>query len=125
MDQINSTPDIKAKLTQELEGYFPVSPFDYHSVVVLVLYWEKADHQAYKEEAEQVCELFGKCFGYKLQGQQPVAIPEVKSGLFVSREIDNLMYENDENTNLLIIHYGGHGDRDDNGKGTKRSVWAA
>jgi len=102
MDPIISTLDMKAKLIQELEVYFPVSPFDYLSVIVLVLDWEKANHQVYKQEAERVSELFGKCFGYKLQGQQPIEIPEVKSRLFVSREIDNLMYKNDNNSNLLI-----------------------
>jgi len=129
MDSISPEPstclDIKAELMREFEGYFPVSPFDYRSVVALVLYWKEADDPEYKKEAEQVCELFRNKFCFKVFGEEPLAIPTKNSEVFVRKEIENLLFENDDASNLIILHYGGHGDRDDRGKGTKRSVWAA
>ncbi|KAF8538965.1 hypothetical protein BDD12DRAFT_805711 [Trichophaea hybrida] len=118
--------DVKAGLTQQLEGRFPVSRYDYDGVFVLVIYWEESDHVGFETEARQVHDLFVNDFRYHVQ---LLAIPAVKSHSYVELQIIDLLHKNDHSSHLLIVYYGGHGDRDDgrnqkNQLREKRSVWA-
>jgi len=128
VQQLASTAnlDVKAGLIEELEGRFPVSRFDYDGVFALVLYWAESNHAGFETEARQVHDLFVNDFRYQ---SQLLAIPTAKSHSSVELAITALLHENDHSSHLLIIYYGGHGDRDDgrdkNGQlREKRSVWA-
>ncbi|KAI1088282.1 hypothetical protein F5B19DRAFT_472144 [Rostrohypoxylon terebratum] len=96
---------------------------DYQDVKVLALYWEEAETDGFKTEGAAVCRLFQDLFHYPTR---EFAIPS-KDSLF---NLTRFMFQEipqKENRSLCIIHYGGHGDRDDDKHSgqERRSVWAA
>ncbi|GAW19539.1 hypothetical protein ANO14919_090270 [Xylariales sp. No.14919] len=101
----------------------------YESVKVVALYWEDG-HQGYKDEGRAVASTFNRVFQYPTE---EFAIPSSNTYAHVLGFMTRVLLEigtaaeETKAASLLIIHYGGHGDRDDNihqGQ-EKRSVWAA
>ncbi|CAG9981791.1 unnamed protein product [Clonostachys byssicola] len=94
----------------------------YTSVSVLVLYWQDGD-EGYKKEGQAVRQLFEELFHYSVT---EFAIPTEKSIFHLRATISQKIMDLAE-PSLLIIHYGGHGDRDDDKHSNQecRSVWAA
>jgi len=92
---------------------------------VLVLYWDDGE-EGFKEEARAVRTLFEQVFHYPVS---EFAIPTTNSYFALLASVaEALALAHDQaGTSLFIIHYGGHGDRDDDKhKGEeRRAVWAA
>jgi hypothetical protein len=111
--------ELRARINQQLENQFPTSPYDYKDVQVLVFYWAECDDDGYLQEASQVAEMFNTDLGYNVTR---VAIPDhgPKSHYFVDSCVSEFLLLHDSPSNLLIVFYGGHGDRDIR---RRRSVW--
>lgn len=114
-------------LTEELKEQLKdgFRSFDeYHSVCVLLLWWEDGDSPGFKLEAEALQELFLKSFYFFTE---TYSIPSEKAQLSLDQRINNLILQHSSDGSLLIIHYGGHGDEDDDRTSNRerQSVWAA
>jgi hypothetical protein len=112
---------LKEELNKSLEGRFKRTT-DYDAVAVLVIYWKKCKDKGYEDEAHQVGELFTKDFGYSVQFYE---IPAADSELEMDARINKFLRDNRKVETLLIIHYGGHGNADDEYGQNKESVWCA
>ncbi|KAI0547663.1 hypothetical protein F4679DRAFT_586334 [Xylaria curta] len=119
--------DVPDRLNQSL--HLSLRRRTYESVKVVALYWEDG-HQGYKNEGKAVVETFKASFQYSTE---EFAIPSTHSYAHVLGLMTRVLLEIGTTTektkaaSLLIVHYGGHGDRDDDrhqGQ-EKRSVWAA
>ncbi|KAI0182215.1 hypothetical protein EV127DRAFT_73258 [Xylaria flabelliformis] len=101
----------------------------YGGIQVLVLYWEDG-HEGYRKEGEAVRQMFEDDFGYPTK-EFPIPTNKGYSQLLqlITSSLDDIgTAANEQNApSLLIIHYGGHGDADDDKHGgqERRSVWAA
>ncbi|KAL8921163.1 MAG: hypothetical protein Q9172_004159 [Xanthocarpia lactea] len=95
---------------------------DYKSISVLAIYWEDGDMPGFKEEAYSIGTLFATAFHYHVDYY---AIPSEDSHMELDRRINSFISEHRDSNNLLIIHYGGHGDPDDETAREKLAVWAA
>jgi hypothetical protein len=101
----------------------------YTTVKVLILFWQN-EEEGFKEEGLRLGEFFETTFQYTVEQFE---IPKVASYLklhqFIGREsLDLLSRSNKANeASLLIIHYGGYGDRNDrkNEGEERRAVWAS
>ena len=101
----------------------------YSAVKVIVLYWADGSKD-FREEGQLLGEFFAKSFNYDVD---EFPIPSTTSYLnlhnFVTKSLLNVIKAAKEKRGLalLIIHYGGHGDQnDDRRRGEEeRSVWAA
>lgn len=96
----------------------------YREVKVLALYWE-VGATGFKDEAYRICSMFSEVFGY--HNYKIFAIPSVDSYTHVAGRCLSCLARTQDGPSLLIIHYGGHGDpNDDRHSGQeRRSVWAA
>lgn len=112
---------LKEELNKSLEGRFKRTT-EYNLVAVLVIYWKKCKDQGYKTEACAIGDLFEKDFGYSVQYYE---ITSADSELELDARINSHLraYRNPET--LLIIHYGGHGNADDEYGQNQESVWCA
>ncbi|KAI0551733.1 hypothetical protein F4679DRAFT_593164 [Xylaria curta] len=95
---------------------------EYDVVQVLLVYWEKSDSEGFKEEAEQLDELFRNTFRYSVKH---FAIPPLDSHLALDAAVGAFLQGFSLSKSLGIIHYGGHGDEDYVGSKERRSVWAS
>ena len=95
---------------------------EYKSVSVLVLYWQDGDHPGFKKEAYQIGELFANYFHYDIQYYE---IPSDNSHIALDKEINSFLEDHGGPDQLMIFHYGGHGDADDEKEQKKLAVWAA
>jgi hypothetical protein len=103
----------------------------YVCVKVLIVYWEQGD-SGFKREGRELGAMFAdkEKFGFAVD---EFAIPSSESHLHLLNFIASSLLEvstyakEQRGTSLVIIHYGGHGDRnDDRHSGEqRRSVWAA
>ncbi|KAI4712917.1 hypothetical protein J4E89_001895 [Alternaria sp. Ai002NY15] len=122
-------------LAQHVEK--PVSPVRYAAVKALILYWENSDKPSeYHEEARNV-----ECFFRKMKYETELyPIPDIGSQLavnaFIAKHAHQLSLANGISSLgapcLLIVHYGGHGDKNDDrhftgpgGPQKRRAVWRA
>ncbi|KAH8589141.1 hypothetical protein B0O99DRAFT_692715 [Bisporella sp. PMI_857] len=112
---------LKDELNRSLEGRFKRTT-DYDAVAVLVIYWKKCKNKGYKDEAHKVGELFSQDFGYSVQYY---GIPSIDSELEMDARINTYLRDNRKVDTLLIIHYGGHGNADDEYGQSQESVWCA
>ncbi|KAF4629756.1 hypothetical protein G7Y89_g8388 [Cudoniella acicularis] len=103
----------------------------YVCVKVLILYWEEGD-EGFKREGRDLGRILEDKETFNFEVEE-FAIPTSKSYLQLHNFITTSLLsvsdyaDNKRGASLLIIHYGGHGDRNDdkhNGE-EKRSVWAA
>ncbi|KAF3765711.1 hypothetical protein M406DRAFT_68131 [Cryphonectria parasitica EP155] len=119
----NNESALLCKLNANLK--IAVQQGTYTRVKVLVVYWEDGD-EAYKTEGRAVRQLFEEVFRYPVE---EFAIPtQAQVGYYkllgkISTELANAQ----GGPSLLIVHYGGHSDRNDDRHGGEecRSVWAA
>ena len=96
---------------------------DYVSGSLLSLYWQEADNPGYKDESDKVVQFFGS-MGFNTA---VYPIPSENSHIELLSRIINLIKSQGKPGCLVVIHYGGHGDAD-NDRGMDReaeAVWAA
>lgn len=95
---------------------------DYDDVMVLILYWKDGDDPGFKAEADKLQRFFEENFRDYLV--ERFEIPSERSYLKLGEFLSNRLLLPNSRRSLTIIHYGGHGDEDqDNGR--RRCVWAA
>jgi hypothetical protein len=133
MDPLAKDFEHKTYLAQLIEK--PVSRVRYAAVRVLILYWENADRlDDYVKEAKNVDSFF-RSINYETE---MYPIPQTDSQVEVRGFITNqqvLLTRRMRSLGapcLLVIHYGGHGDKDDDanysgpgGPQQRRAVWRA
>jgi hypothetical protein len=112
---------LREELNKSLDGRFKRKTA-YDAVAVVVIYWKKCTDKSYKNESFQVGKLFTEDFGYSVQFYK---IPETDSELEMDARINKYLRDNRNADTLLIIHYGGHGNADDEYGQNKESVWCA
>ncbi|KAK4205083.1 hypothetical protein QBC40DRAFT_65783 [Triangularia verruculosa] len=90
-------------------------------VKVLVTYWQDGDHPGYKTEGEEVGQLFQSLFHFDVE---TFPIPSSDSYVALLGAVTGGLAAK---PSLFIVHYGGHGDKNDDHKNgeIRRSVWAA
>lgn len=115
----NST--LKEELNKSLEGRFKRET-EYEIATVLVIYWRDCKDKGYKDEAYRVGELFGKDLGYSAEYYE---IPLADSELELDARINKYLRDHRQPEMLLVIHYGGHGNPDDEHGQKQESVWCA
>ena len=113
-----------ASLNRKLEAAFSRPYHSYDCVQVCAIYWEDSDNDGFRREAKDFQTFIQTDLGYPIQ---IITIPMIKSQLFLDKAINSLLENLNGESNLLVIHYGGHGDPDDDeGKNqSRKSVWAA
>ena len=123
MDQIDIDPHMwGTRLTDELNRDFE-NGNDYISGSLLSLYWQQADNAGYKDESDKVVQFFGS-MGFDTA---VYPIPSENSHIELLLRIINLIKSQGKPGSLVVIHYGGHGDAD-NDRGMDResqAVWAS
>ena len=97
---------------------------EYKSVSVLVLYWQEGDMPGFKEEAHEIGEFFATHFHYDTEYYE---IPSDHSHIRLDTKINSFLGDHGDPDHLMIIHYGGHGDPNDDEEKAERNlaVWAA
>lgn len=95
---------------------------EYKSISVLVIRWEYSDNPGFEEEALEIGRLFEEDFAYKVEYY---AIPSINSQRRLDDKINSFFDKNEGPGHLMILHYGGHGDADDNPGQEKLAIWAA
>jgi hypothetical protein len=101
----------------------------YSAVKVLILYWSDGQDD-FRDEGQNLGRVFATSFNYDVE---EVPIPSINSylnlhNIIIKRLLDVIKAAKEKcGLPLLVIHYGGHGDQnDDRQKGEeKRSVFAA
>ncbi|KAL9122884.1 MAG: hypothetical protein Q9187_000555 [Circinaria calcarea] len=112
----------KTRLINELNHDFENSN-DYIGGSLLSLYWQYADDAGYKDESDKVIQFFAS-MGFDTA---VYPIPSENSHIELLSEIIHLIKSQGKPGYLVVIHYGGHGDAD-NDRGMDResqAVWAA
>ena len=94
---------------------------DYKGISVLILYFEDSE-TGFKKEARMIGELFAIDFHYEVEYY---AIPSDHSHLRLDTKINAFLNDHGEPDHLMIIHYGGHGDPNDDDAQERLAVWAA
>ena len=118
---------LKARINERLKN---TSVTDYAYVKVLLLYWEASgpgaaeENIAFQNEGRELGEFLSTHFQYAVE---EYAIPFEFSQLSLQRRVaeEVIMASRSAQAGqkaLLIIHYGGHGDEDEDPE--RRSVWA-
>jgi hypothetical protein len=125
--------DAKRYLAHHLER--PLIHSRYAVVKALIIYWEESDKlEKYREEAIKLQELFQGLRYDTSFYQIPVQDSHMKLHGFIIDHCNKLSDQRQEKKHeapyLLIIHYGGHGDKDDDkhapdGPQQRRAVWRA
>ena len=110
------------RLVKELNNEFE-NGNDYIRGSLLSLYWQQADNAGYKDESDKVVQSFAS-MGFDTD---VYPIPSENSHIELLSRIIHLIKTRGKPGCLIVIHYGGHGDADnDRGKdGESQAVWAA
>ncbi|KAL8662735.1 MAG: hypothetical protein Q9202_004427 [Teloschistes flavicans] len=116
------TEALRQRLNSALEFEEWTLHNEYKSVSVLVIYWKDGDMPGFKEEADSIGVLFADTFNYDVDYYE---IPSADSHMELDRRINTFISEHRDPNDLMIIHYGGHGDPDDETAREKLAVWAA
>lgn len=114
------TEALRQRLNSALEFEDWTLHNEYKSIFVLAIYWEDGDMPGFKEEAYSIGTLFATAFHYDVDYY---AIPSEDSHMELDRKINAFISEHRDSNNLIIIHYGGHGDPDDETAREKLAVW--
>ncbi|MCJ1307052.1 hypothetical protein MMC25_000698 [Agyrium rufum] len=121
IDELNALDDDQAQTPIAMAMYRGDS-----EVVKFLLEHGADPHRVdgYEEEALKIVKLFRNGFHYHAERY---AIPSEGSQKALSKRIVDFIDAHDETENLLVVHYGGHGDEnaDQNLDDERRSVWAA
>ncbi|PMD35049.1 hypothetical protein L207DRAFT_517151 [Hyaloscypha variabilis F] len=112
------------RFNSKLKGVFRTENI-YAEVYVLLLYWQDTKAAGFKQEADALEHLFEKGFGYPPDHIKQFEIPLKQSQIALEAEILSFMLNKTQDS-LLIIHYGGHGDADDDPERQRPrlAVWA-
>ena len=117
----------RAAINKALEANFRKPFGEYDSIAVRAIYW-KGEEEGYKKESEAVVSFFKDNLRYDNVGLLPIVEGEGDHSQETLRfHLSQLIYEHGGNPNkLLILHYGGHGDPDDDYSGgeEQKSVWS-
>jgi len=108
-----------ARLNDLLSRYYKKRA-EYDRVTVLVIYWQECSNSGFKQEAIKIGALMSTAFKYSVEYFE---IPSISSQLALDVRLNELLTANQQDGTLLIIHYGGHGEIDDDHD--NQSVWAA
>jgi hypothetical protein len=121
--------DAKHYFNERLEQTLPYGDYEY--VKAVILFWEESDKpDAYRKEAESLGSLFQDEFRFDVE-YYPIPIEEAHTSVlgFINDHVKtlNIRMKKTGSPCLLIIHYGGHGDPDDDKRQgqERRSVWRA
>lgn len=94
----------------------------YKSVSVLVIYCKDGDVPGFKEETLGIESLFQKASYCDVD---IFAIPTKDSHRKLDMRLNALLDDHGQANELIVIHYGGHGDPDDAAEQEQLSIWAA
>lgn len=122
MDLFHSLPNGSATTNKTLVLEDWKAYNEYRSISVLILFWEDSGHPGCQDGALQIGELFEKDFLYNVDYY---AIPSINSHRRLDTKINTFFDEHEGPDHLMIIHYGGHGDPDDEHGQEKLAVWTA
>lgn len=100
---------LQRRLNERIDGSFGRKN-DYDFAQVLALHWAETD-QDFESEAYKIKYFFKSDLGYDVSH---FAIPEANSTLELTQAIDHFLHQEKSPRTLHIIHYGGHGDEDNN-----------
>ena len=108
MNQIDIDPHTwKARLLDKLNREFE-NGNDYISGSLLSLYWQQADNARYKDESDKVVQFFSS-MGFNTA---VYPIPSENSHLKLLLSIIGLIKSQGKPGSLVVIHYGGYRDAD-------------
>jgi hypothetical protein len=125
MEESKATEEI---LISHLNERLKRSNAHYDYVKVLLLFWDGTSHQtdAFRNESRALGSFLAGTFKYDVEEHPiPHHLPQLSVQSRVTEEVrlaSNAACPPDGRS-LLIIHYGGHGDRDGDPEG--RALWAA
>ncbi|CAG8953482.1 hypothetical protein HYFRA_00010232 [Hymenoscyphus fraxineus] len=127
MDTLTTAESWKEHLNQKIGS--AIRSNKYVSIKVLILYWCEGD-EGFKTEGREFGLLLQDTFQYAIE---EFAIPSSQSELHLRGVVNRILLElattsEEKNaSSLLIIHYGGHGDKNDDRHAgeERRAVWAA
>ena len=111
---------IRQKLNTALKPEGWQSNNKYKSVSVLVIYWEDSDNEGFRREGHQIGNLFEQKLHYNVYY---FSIPTKNSHMKLDERINEFLRDYGDPNQLMIIHYGGHGDEDVSAG--RLAVWAA
>ncbi|KAJ4413562.1 hypothetical protein N0V82_008458 [Gnomoniopsis sp. IMI 355080] len=121
--------DITDQANTKLEGHFLRSrDNDYDRIEALLLYWELSDLPGCEQEATAFEQVLSGRLKYHVQHWR---IPAKNPQLLLDRRIADFLTTLIEPRSLGIIHYGGHGDPDEQPNkdipsiSERKSVWAS
>ena len=104
-------------LNQALKESFPLNAHPYTAVYVLMLRWTEDDLNV-QSEIDQLREVFEQQFRFETEEWQ---IPSSNSTRSLQYKLFELQHAHQNESELLIVYYGGHGEADRRG----RSIWRA
>lgn len=104
-------------LTQSLKRTFPTDPRWYDNVYVLLIRWAE-DDLGTEKEINDLDKVFREEYNYSTERE---LIPSHDSHNTLEYMIARFRHNHDGPNNLLIVYYGGHGERASDNK----SIWAA
>ena len=111
---------LERQLQEDLETTFLHHGCPYSNAGVLVLYWHKDDFTpSCAEEAQKVITLFRGDFHYNTEQFE---IPMENSHNQLEHAISRFKLKYDFVSNLLVVYYSGHGDRE---RSSGKAIWAA
>ncbi|KAI4190130.1 MAG: hypothetical protein L6R41_000999 [Letrouitia leprolyta] len=116
------TESVRQKLNSALEFENWTLHNDYKAVSVLAIYWQDGDMPGFKDEAFAIGNFFTARFHYDVEY---FAIPSDNSHIKLDQRINTYITHHGDSNNLMIVHYGGHGDPDTEPAHQKLAVWAA
>ena len=108
-------------LNRAAKTVLPTTSKRYHDVVVLLLRWQDDDLGTESEIQDLEC-LFRDTYHYKTERY---LIPSSDSATQLEYKLNDFRRANDNESNLLILYYGGHGSLDINKPRPSRSIWQA
>ncbi|CAG8973486.1 hypothetical protein HYALB_00002811 [Hymenoscyphus albidus] len=126
MDALTTAESWKEHLNQKIGS--AIRSNKYVSIKVLILYWREGN-EGFKTEGREFGLLLQDTFQYAIE---EFAIPSSQSELHLRGVVNQILLElattsEEKNaSSLLIIHYGGHGDKngDRHAGQERRAVWA-
>ena len=99
---------------------------DYKNIQVATIYWQESANEGFERESSNFKAFCEKELEYPVK---TIIIPECASPMghqcFLNNKINSLLNKLKDQSGLLIIHYGGHGDPDDGKDQLQKSIWAS
>ena len=114
---------LKERINEQLQRS---STAEYGYIKVLLLFWAGStpEHASFQEEGRRLGKFFSDKFNFPVaEFPIPSVLPQLQLTERIASEIVVASKEVQarRDPSLLIIHYGGHGDEDDE---ERRAIWA-